>query len=72
MFGVGVVIVDAFVAGIERAEADDDDVDVRLAARFAFPRERSVGEVNLHPVAPEEQSPNDRHLFALGDGVGGD
>src|ERR1035441_2251219 len=46
-------------------------MDVRLPARLAFPRERAVGKVNLHPVTTEEQSPDDRHLLALRDGVGG-
>ena len=33
---------------VKGGEADDHDVDVRLASRLAFPRERAVGKMNLH------------------------
>src|ERR1019366_10515572 len=72
MLGVGVVVINALVGGIRRAEANDDNVDVGLPTRFAFPSERAVGKVNLHAEATKQQSPDDWHLLTLRDGVGGD
>ena len=70
--GVGVVVVNAFSVRVECAEADDDDVNVRFAAGFAFPCERAMGEVDLQVVALEEFVPENADLLALADGVGGD
>jgi len=65
---VGVVVTEALL----RDEADDDDVDVGLAARLALSREGAVGEVGLHAVAREEVAPEDAGLLALADGIRGD
>ena len=45
---------------------------MRLAARLALPGKGAVCEVNLDPKAIHEQAPDERHLFALRDGVGRD
>ena len=52
-------------------EADDDDVDVRLAARLAVPHEAAVGEGDFVAGA-EHQRPQLRDLLALADRVGRD
>ena len=41
------VIVNALACCVERTKADDDNVNVRLAARLAFPCKCAVGEMNF-------------------------
>jgi len=70
--GAGVVVVvEFFERGVERAEADDDAVDVRFAAGFVVPGEGAVGEMDFDS-AFEEVGPEDADLLALRDAVGGD
>lgn len=69
---VPLVVVDALRArGLAETEADDDDVDVRLAAGFALPRERPVCEKDLRTPA-EKFSPENPDLLPLADAVRGD
>ena len=52
-------------AVVERREADDDDVDVGLAAGLALPGKRAVGEMDLQAVTREELVPENADLLAL-------
>lgn len=69
---VSLLVGDEFSRHIERAKADDDDVDVCLAARLARPRKGAVGKVDFEMEALEEKAPEHRHLLALRDGIRGD
>ena len=58
--------------GVAVAQADDDDMDVRRAARLAAPAERPVRERDLQPEAIEQDGPELRDLLALADRIGRD
>ena len=66
---VGPVVEDAFVRSVERAEPDDDDMHVSLAAGFAFPGKRPMGEVNLDVEARKQFAPQRANLLTLGNGI---
>lgn len=53
-------------------EADDDDMDMGLAARIRPPGEGAVGKSDFEVIAIKEQRPELRYLFALRDRIGGD
>ena len=51
-------------------QADDDDMDMRLAPRLAAPAERPVREEDFQMQPVEQDGPKLRDLLALGDRVG--
>ena len=48
-------------------KADDDDVDMSLAPRFAAPGKGAVGEDDFEIIAVEKQRPQLGNLLTLGD-----
>src|SRR3546814_20280346 len=51
--------------GIAVRQADDDDMDVRLATRVRSPGEGAMRERDLQPIAIEQDRPELRDLLAL-------
>ncbi len=51
-------------------KANDYTVDSRLAARFVVPLECPMGEKDFHALI-EHPAPQDAHLLALRNGIGG-
>src|SRR3546814_4632172 len=58
------------IAGLR--QSDNDDMDMRLAARVGTPCKGAVREGNFQPASVEEGRPELRHLLALRDRVGRD
>src|SRR3546814_13030296 len=58
------------IAGLR--QSDNDDMDMRLAARVGTPCKGAVREGNFQPASVEEGRPELRHLLAPGDRVGRD
>ena len=64
------VFVKGLFFRIERAEADDDAMHRRHAARLVAPLKGAMGEMNMYALR-EQPAPQHAGLLALGDAVGG-
>jgi hypothetical protein len=58
------VIVNPLVVNVERAEADNYNVNVRLASGFAFPCESAMREVDFN-LPTKQLRPKNTDLLAL-------
>ena len=61
------VFVDKLVRCIEGGEADNNDMHVGLATRFAHPGECAMREMNFQAILLKERIPQSASLFALAD-----
>ena len=60
------IVVNSLVRGVECAETDDDNMNVRFSARLAFPRESAMSKMNFQTESLEQMDSKARRLVRPG------
>lgn len=69
-FSTNFIVVNSLVGRVGDGKADDDDMNVRFAARFAFPRESTMRKMDLYVISTKKFASENSGLFPLRDGIG--